>query len=324
MQTHLRRLTRFLRGGAQLFGSTLVAAAIACGSAPEEPTEQSVEDSSEESVIADVAAKVAQAAAAVTGQEAPMANQYEKGRYVGFDTHTYPGTAVMRTWKDTPGSPYKWVGFYLPSPCHADKSWSGKRDTLQEMGWGLAVVYVGQQTWGKTPRPLSLARLEALRKRSSCSANLVTALEGTRNAEEAVARATVEGFPKGATIFLDLERMEKVPKAMREYYRAWTAGMLKDGTYRPGFYAHHHNAQMVFDDVTELFLAVGDTTPPRMWIAGGKGFDEGRAPQDVGFVFAGVWQGVIDVARSVAEVRLPVDINVASWASPSESGIQVQ
>jgi hypothetical protein len=324
MRSHIRRLTQFLRGGAQLCGSALIVAALACSSAPEDPTQQSTEEPGEESAVADVAAKIAQAAAAVTGQDAPIADQYEKGRYVGFDTHTYPGTAVMRTWKETPGAPYSWVGFYLPSPCHADKSWSGKRDTLQEMGWGLAVVYVGQQTWGKTPRPLSLVKLEALRKRSKCSTNLVTAAEGTRNAEDAVTRATAEGFPKGATIFLDLERMEKVPKAMRDYYRAWTARMLADGTYRPGFYAHQHNAQMVFDDVSELFFALGDSTPPRMWIAGGKGFDEGRAPQDVGFAFAGVWQGVIDVARSVAEVRLPVDINVASWASPSESGIQAQ
>jgi hypothetical protein len=72
--------------------------------------------------------------------------------------------------------------------------------------------------------------------------------------------------------------------------------------------------------VRGVFAAAGDTTPPRMWIAGGKDFHEGRAPQDVGFAFAGVWQGVIDVARSVARFELPVDVNVASWASPSESG----
>ena len=40
----------------------------------------------------------------------------------------------------------------------------------------------------------------------------------------------------------------------------------------------------------------------------------------MGFAFAGVWQGVIDVARSVADLKLPIDINVAAWKSPSESG----
>jgi hypothetical protein len=310
-----RAWKRRIRIGSRLALPALVAAWAACTAAPSQPT-----DGDDSSPVADVAAKVAQAAAAVTGQDAPMADQYEKGRYVGFDTHTYPGTATMRTWKHTPGSPYSWVGFYLPSPCHEDASWSGKSDTLRAMGWGMAVVYVGQQTWGKNPRALSPAKREALRKRSSCATNLVSASEGTRDADDAVARASNEGFPSGSVIFLDLERMERVPPAMRDYYRSWAARMLANGTYQPGIYAHQHNAQLIFDDVRAVFAAAGDTTPPRMWIAGGKGFDEGRAPQDVGFAFAGVWQGVIDVARSVARVELPVDINVASWASPSESG----
>jgi hypothetical protein len=111
---------------------------------------------------------------------------------------------------------------------------------------------------------------------------------------------------------------------MREYYRAWVARMLSNGTYEPGIYAHEHNAESIFSDVVDSFRAAGDTSTPRFWIAGGKGFDEGRAPQDVGFAFAGVWQGVIDVARSVADLRLPVDISVASWKSPSESGTTTQ
>jgi glycoside hydrolase-like protein len=274
--------------------------------------------------VADAAAKVAQAAAAVTGQDAPVANDYEKGKYVGFDTHTYPGTPVMRTWKQTPGSPYSWVGYYLPSPCHADRSWTGKRDTLIAMGWGLAAVYVGQQTWGKTPRTLSSSALAALRKRTKCSADLMNASEGILDADDATAAAQTEGFPPGAIVFLDLERVEAIPAAMRAYYTAWVQRMLSNGRYEPGIYAHEHNAASIYTDVKDTFTAQGDTTTPRFWIAGGKGFDTGRAPQDVGFVFAGVWQGVIDVARSVANVRLPVDVNVASWASPSESGIETQ
>jgi hypothetical protein len=253
-----------------------------------------------------------------------MADAYQKGRYVGFDTHTYPGTVVMQTWKSTPGAPYSWVGFYLPSPCHANASWSGKRDTLQQMGWGLAVVYVGQQTWGKTPRSLSQKALDAIRKRSDCSSDLVTADEGVRNADDAVARATREGFQRGTINFLDLELMEKIPPAMRDYYRAWVARMLASDVYQPGIYTHEHNAEAIFADVLDTFKAAGDTTTPRFWIAGGKGFDEGRAPQDVGFAFAGVWQGVIDVARSVADLKLPVDVSVAAWKSPSESGATTQ
>src|SRR2546423_14332691 len=56
----------------------------------------------------------------------------------------------MRAWL-TADKPYRWVGYYLSAPCHSDSSWEGKRQTLSEMGWGMAVIYVGQQTWGKTP-----------------------------------------------------------------------------------------------------------------------------------------------------------------------------
>jgi hypothetical protein len=300
----------------RFIATALAALTVACNAATTAPTG--------ESPVVGVAAKLAQAAAAVTDQDAPMANNYEKGHYVGFDTHTYPGTMVMHTWKETPGAPYSWVGYYLPSPCHDDRSWVGKRDTLQKMGWGLAIIYVGQQTWGSVPRTLSPSQTNLLRHRTDCSADLISADEGTRNADEAVARAAGEGFAKGAVIFLDIERMETIPPAMRDYYRAWSARMLANGTYRPGIYAHQHNAQQVFDDVSEVFRAAGKTEKPRMWIAGGKGFAVGRAPQDVGFAFAGVWQGLIDIARSVAEVRLPVDLNVATWASPSESGVTTQ
>ena len=296
--------------------AALAAGSLACHREATEPAERSA--------VADVAAAVAQTAAAVTGQESLVADDYERGHYVGFDTHTYPGTTVMRAWKHTPGSPYDWVGFYLPSPCHEDKSWTGKRDTLVAMGWGLAVVYVGQQTWGRKPRALSPARRDALRRRAGCSADLVSPDEGTRDANDAVQRASAEGFPPGAVVFLDIERMEKIPDALRRYYRAWVAQMLANGTFQPGIYAHEHNAQTIFDDVKTTFLAAGDTATPRFWLAGGKGFDTGRAPQDVGYTFAGVWQGVIDVARSVAQIKLPVDVNVAAWASPSESGRATQ
>lgn len=278
----------------------------------------------EPSRIADVSAAVAQTAAKMTGQSARVATDYMKGRYVGFDTHTYPGTATMKVWKETPGSPYKWVGYYLPAPCHDDKSWVGKRDTLQRLGWGIAIVYVGQQTWGKTPRSLTSAQRDALRKHNDCSTDLISVEEGKLNADDATARAEAEGFTRGSVVFLDLERMETIPSQMRDYYRAWTARMLENGKFKPGVYAHQHNADQVFTDVKDVFTAHGDTSTPRFWIAGGKGFDTGRAPQDVGYAFAGVWQGVIDVARSVANVRLPVDVNVASWLSPSETGAVTQ
>lgn len=273
------------------------------------------------SAVADVAAKVAQTAAAVTGQDAPLADQAEKGRHVGFDTHTYPGDAIMKAWKNTPGSPYKWVGFYLPSPCHADDSWSGKRDELKSLGWGVAVVYVGQQTWGHTPHARTAAQRDRIRAKTPCSSDLLTTADGVRDGIDAANKANTEGFDRGTIVFLDLERMQHIPQGMRDYYKAWVSTLLQDGRYTPGIYTHQFNAQAIHDDVSAIYRAAGRKDAPRFWIAGGKGFDTGRAPQDVGYAFAGVWQGVIDVARSVAKIRLPVDVNVASWASPSESGV---
>jgi len=258
---------------ARVIWAAFVAGAGACSGEATDPRQ---------STVATVAADIAQAAAALTGQDAPLADDYAQGHYVGFDTHTYPGTATMRAWKNAPGAPYSWVGYYLPSPCHANASWTGKRDTLQGMGWGLAVVYVGQQTWGKTPRRLAPSVQAALRRHTRCSTNFVGATEGAANADEAVLRASNEGFQKGMIVFLDLERMEQVPPAMRDYYRAWVSRMIATGQYRPGIYTHQHNAQQIFSDVRDAFAAAGDTEAPRFWIAGGRDFDEGRAPQDVG------------------------------------------
>src|SRR5262245_10477940 len=61
--------------------------------------------------MGEATARFAQAAAAVTGQRAQLADEFEQGRHVGFDTQTYPGLKIMKIWKETPGSPYKWVGF---------------------------------------------------------------------------------------------------------------------------------------------------------------------------------------------------------------------
>ena len=41
--------------------------------------------------FANITANIAQAAAAVTGQDAELADEVTGGHYVGFDTHTYPG-----------------------------------------------------------------------------------------------------------------------------------------------------------------------------------------------------------------------------------------
>lgn len=271
------------------------------------------------------------------------------GRHLGFDTSKYPGDDAMQAWRED-GS-YEWVGYYLPSaPCHRDTSWAGKREQLSQMGWGLAVVYVGQQTWGKTPGKAELVtkyvkrRVRQVTRRhgrsvvsyvtkrvpvkvlvqpraepnSSCSAHFVSGGRGRAEADDAIARTESEGFPRGTVIFLDVEHMNVVPQAMRDYYKEWTARVLADGRYRPGFYAHTANAALIYEDVKSVYDSLNVGREPPFWVAGNTAeFAPGKAPTDVGHAFAAVWQGVLDRVEERNGHRMPIDVSVAATASPS-------
>jgi hypothetical protein len=271
------------------------------------------------------------------------------GRHLGFDTSKYPGDDAMQAWRDD-GS-FEWVGYYLPSaPCHRDASWSGKREQLSQMGWGLAVVYVGQQTWGKTPGKAELVTKYVKRRvrqvtkshgkrvvryvtkrvpvrvlvqpraepNSSCSAHFVSATRGQGEADDAISRTEAEGFARGTVIFLDIEHMSVVPKAMRDYYKEWTSRVLADGRYRPGFYAHTANAALIYQDVKSVYDSLNVREEPHFWVAGNTAeFAPGKAPTDVGHAFAAVWQGILDRVEERNGHRLPIDVSVAATPSPS-------
>jgi hypothetical protein len=287
---------------------------------------------------------------AVTTVSANIAENLAAGPHLGFDTFAYPGDDAMRAWL-TADKPYKWVGYYLSAPCHPDESWEGKRATLSGMGWGMAVIYVGQQTWGRTPgakiavtryvtKRVSRVRtrngkriVSHVRKRVPirvmvsprasrnvrCSTQLVGAARGTADARDAINKTNAEGFARGTSIFLDIERMDAVPSAMRNYYRAWTKTVAEDGRFRPAFYAHSFNANLVYNDVKKVLVGAGITEDPPFWIARGEGFAEDKFPADMGHAFAQVWQGVLDVVETHNGVKLPIDVSVAELPSPSEN-----
>lgn len=238
------------------------------------------------------------------------------GRHLGFDTFTFPGEAALRRWKAA-GAPYEWVGYYLAAPCHRDASWSGQRETVGRLGFGTAVIYVGQQTWGRTPRPARAAARRAAGAGGTCHTDFVHGGHGAVEGNDAVARTAAEGFPRGTVVFLDIERMERMPALMRAYYRAWTRRLLADGRYRPGVYVHAHNAAVVYEDLVAEYAAAGVAGAPPVWVASGRGFTLGKAPADVGHAFAGVWQGMLDVVVAHGGVRLPIDVNVAAVRDPS-------
>jgi hypothetical protein len=214
----------------------------------------------------------------------------------------------------------------------------------------MAVIYVGQQTWGRTPgQKVTVTRyvtkrvrqvrtrngkrvVSYVRKRvpvrvlvtprasrgATCSTQFVSAARGTADANDAIAKTAAEGFARGTVIFLDIERMDAVPNAMRDYYRAWTQRVLEDGRFRPAYYAHSFNANLIYKDVKEVLAGAGVSDDPAFWIASARGFSIDKAPVEVGHAFAKVWQGVLDVVEIHNGVRLPIDVNVAQFASPSE------
>lgn len=238
------------------------------------------------------------------------------GRHLGFDTYRYPGDEAMRRWKRA--APYEWVGYYLPAPCHPDTSWSGTRERLEAMGWGLAVLYVGQQAWDQNPAPVRRGRRTTRPEEGpTCHEALVHADRGRADGEDAVRRTVLEGFPNGTAIFLDVEYMERTPREMRAYVRAWTRAVLADGRFRPGAYVHARNARIVHADIAREYGAAGVPGAVPMWVAGGRGFHRRRAPHEVGHDFAVVWQGELDRWETWDGIRLPIDVNVASVPSPS-------
>jgi hypothetical protein len=263
------------------------------------------------------------------------------GTHPGFDTSVYPGDATMSAWRQ-PSSPYEWVGYYLQAPCHRDASWMGKRPTLTAMGWGLAVLFVGQQTFDGVPdievpiafdravaaSPDSLPRARAgiispatLAERQpgavTCSRTLLTTEQGRTDAIDAVTKTAAEAFALGTVIYLDIEHMDAIPASMEAYYRAWVQQVLADGRFRPGIYVHKANAQSIYDGVRRAYADVGAGGSAAFWVTSSVGFSVDKQPQDVGFPWATVWQGIYEVTQTWNGASVNIDVDVASTRSPS-------
>ena len=305
--------------------------------------------------IANASADIAMTVASITGQDAPIASAVkaraaEASGHPGFDTGEYPGDESMRALRSGT-APYEWTGFYMPSPCHPDRGWSGKRETLTRMGYGLAVLYVGQQTWGRKPGaphmvPVQVSRKVKVRvgrgrkrhtetrtvshtvmrpappppKDATCNADFVSGDRGKVEGFDAANRAEAEGFPHGTVVFLDIERMDVLHQRMRDYYQAWVRAMLADGRYRPGIYAHTYNVDVIHADVKSIYAAAGRTDDPPFWVAKSAGFDLTKLPHEVGHAFATVWQGILDVEQTWNGRKVKLDVNVAGTPNPSGRG----
>lgn len=260
---------------------------------------------------------------------APVAGPNAAGAFPGFDTGLYPGDDALRAWRQS--SPYLWVGYYLPAPCRRDVSWAGKRERLVAMGWGTAVIYLGQQDWAAVSGRAPAARDTVVRTDSvtsaqapaapapppACSASLLSTTHGGTEAADAAAKAAAEGFPAGTVVYLDVERVNAVSPTLLEYVRGWIDGVLGDGRFIPGIYAHRVNADALRDAARAVYAARGRAGEPPFWIASTAGFSLEQSPRGVGLDYANVWQGRLDVAESWGGFTLTIDANVANTRSPS-------
>ncbi|HET7234619.1 MAG TPA: glycoside hydrolase domain-containing protein [Longimicrobium sp.] len=251
--------------------------------------------------------------------------------FAGFDTGIYPGDAAMRAWRQT--SPYQWVGYYLAAPCHRDASWSGKREALVGMGWGTAVIYLGQQDWAAAPNRApapDTARADSTAQPQqpaavasappACSAANLSAARGTTDAADAVAKTAAEGFPAGTVIYLDVERVTAVSPALSDYVRGWVDGVLAEGRYTPGIYVHRLNADAVATAARAAYTARGRVGDPQFWVTASTGFSLELPPTASGVPYASVWQGPLDLRETWGGYTLQVDVNVATTRSPSAPG----
>jgi hypothetical protein len=194
------------------------------------------------------------------------------------------------------------------------------------MGWGLTAIYVGQQDWTQIPQSIVVrganetarASQSLASEQAVCSASLLSAEQGTLEAADAVARLKADGFPDRSIVFLDVEFVTAVTPTLLDYYRAWIAGIVRDGHYRPGIYAAKSNATTLYITCRSRRGACRRLDgQPAFWIAASSGFSLGQAPTAVGLDFAKLWQGMFDVTQTWNGKTLLIDVDVASRRSPS-------
>lgn len=134
--------------------------------------------------------------------------------YVGFDRNDYPGDERLAQLRKT----FAFVGFWLtPPPTEKVNGWKGKRGAVRDAGFGFMLLADG--------------RLDADIKR----ANVRAAMLGKNDAAIAVAAAKSEGFPVGATIYLDQEEGGRLLPEQAEYFFGWTEAVAASG-YKAGAY----------------------------------------------------------------------------------------
>lgn len=192
-----------------------------------------------------------------------------------------------------------WTGFYLaPAPSHPNASWMPKRAFLEELGYGFAPIYVGQQQPG------------------SPGSHALSANQGALDARNAAKLASQAGFPPTSVLYLDIETGPPPQAPLLNYYNAWVGG-VRDSGFSPGVYCSH----LLAADLLKHESAI-------VWIFHLK-FPNGRNfilplpvvdPAQSNFVNARMMQYAQQGTILLNGVHLnPVDLNSSRTADPSKA-----
>lgn len=137
--------------------------------------------------------------------------------HAGFDRADCPSIDMMsRLIKETN---LVWCGYYLKAPSNSGKGWAGKRAILKAQGWGLAPIYVGQETVGP-------------------GSHVVTGPQGAIDGRAAVEAMKAEGFPPDSWVYLDNENGTPFTGPQHDYIKSWVDAVDGNG-YRGGVYCSY-------------------------------------------------------------------------------------
>jgi hypothetical protein len=142
---------------------------------------------------------------------APVTEKAVGGGYLGLDRNLYPGDQTL----PTIAKRFSFIGYWLNSPPGTQSNtWTGKRPLLRSYNLGFLVLWNGRSDQ------------EIVEKAKGGTS--ATAL-GVADAHAAIQAAKREGFPAGATIFLDQEEGGRLLQEQADYLFAWTEGVSAGG-----------------------------------------------------------------------------------------------
>ena len=227
--------------------------------------------------------------------------------HLGFDRLQYPGDAVMASLMES--TPLGFVAVYLaPAPSQGYTGWMGHVPDLVAANWGIAPVYVGQQTSGGP------------------GSHTLTADQGALDSVDAAKLASTAGLATGSVVYLDIEQGGPMAADLQGYVEAWVKGM--SGTdYRAGVYCSFSKtaAQVVsvVGDLPVWAFHPRDGGPSTVDLSTETAPD----PGDSGYPGALVWQyrmslkGAIDLtwtdSNGAAQKLASVDLDSSVVSDPS-------